>query len=445
MSSKLKSSSSSRSRVIPIDNPSLISKRSSRPSGNPSIVDPRFNYSSRVPEARDHHAIPSKRSRIDDQDALAYSHKYKEAKLKVKAAQDSYQIIQEQLDNAHRLISRLKTRNQLLLLELKTDRPPRPVSSTSTKSSSNKAPVIDKDGYVVPSNPKSKSGHLETSKSGGSSQVADPNLPRRSRRDLTVARRVQPVPKDDDGNYILPVNIGILTVVNLGTIEYKNPKFHNDRYIWPVGYTVKRYYNSTIHSDKQACYTASIANDNGNPCFQIIADDNPEPIYGITATGAWTSVVRMANKIRRRDHSNSASGPDYFGFSHPTIAKMIQDLPNAQLCQKYNWQDFEMMNPKHVPTRKWHVPPADDIVPKAPSKSPSSQDISNENSSSLPDRSSRPSHPMDVDRLLSESDSRSSSSGHDGTVPRSGYTGPSGNFSDREGSSPISEDFAAVI
>ncbi|KAJ9053335.1 hypothetical protein DSO57_1025140 [Entomophthora muscae] len=103
-------------------------------------------------------------------------------------------------------------------------------------------------------------------------------LSRRSRRDLTQARRVQPVPQDETGKYILPVNIGILTVVSLGTIEHENPKFHNDRYIWPVGYTVKRYYNSTVHADKQACYTASIVNDNGSPCFQIIADDSPEPI-----------------------------------------------------------------------------------------------------------------------------------------------------------------------
>ncbi|KAJ9053334.1 hypothetical protein DSO57_1025139 [Entomophthora muscae] len=41
---------------------------------------------------------------------------------------------------------------------------------------------------------------------------------------------------------------------------------------------------------------------------------------------------------------------------------MIQDLPNSRRCHKYNWQDFEMMDPKHVPTRKWHVPPADDSV-----------------------------------------------------------------------------------
>jgi hypothetical protein len=52
-------------------------------------------------------------------------------------------------------------------------------------------------------------------------------------------------------------------------------------------------------------------------------------------------VVKTANMIRRRDHSNSASGPDYFGFSNATIAKLIQDLPNADKCKTYVMQLFE--------------------------------------------------------------------------------------------------------
>jgi len=42
--------------------------------------------------------------------------------------------------------------------------------------------------------------------------------------------------------------------------------------------------------------------------------------------------------MRNKDHSNSASGPDYFGFTSSTIAKLIQDLPNADKCKNYRWQ-----------------------------------------------------------------------------------------------------------
>ncbi|CAG8449918.1 10833_t:CDS:2 [Racocetra fulgida] len=137
---------------------------------------------------------------------------------------------------------------------------------------------------------------------------------RASKRPLNAkTMKVQHVEKDDDGKYKLPVQIGILTVLNLGTVVYERDTFHNERYIWPVGY----------------------------------ADQPDKPIIANTATGAWTSVVREANAIRHRDHSNSASGPDYFGFSQATIRKMIQDLPNANKCKNYVEQHFEVMKTRN--------------------------------------------------------------------------------------------------
>lgn len=54
--------------------------------------------------------------------------------------------------------------------------------------------------------------------------------------------------------------------------------------------------------------------------------------------------MKTANQIRKREHSNSASGPDYFGFSNATVAKMIQDLPNVDKCTSYIIQRFEEPN-----------------------------------------------------------------------------------------------------
>lgn len=53
-------------------------------------------------------------------------------------------------------------------------------------------------------------------------------------------RRVQPIDRDVHGNPKLPQQIGVLTVLNLGTIVTDRPTFHNERYIFPVGYTVSR-------------------------------------------------------------------------------------------------------------------------------------------------------------------------------------------------------------
>ncbi|KAJ2594246.1 hypothetical protein H4R99_005881 [Coemansia sp. RSA 1722] len=162
-------------------------------------------------------------------------------------------------------------------------------------------------------------------------------------------RSVQPVPRDKDGNYEMPVQVGILTVLNLGKIVWDQDSYHNERYIWPVGYTVQREYYSMKDPDQQVIYTCWITDGGDAPLFHVEAEDMVgSPIAAPTATGAWTTVLRAVNQIRQREHSNSASGPDYFGFSHPTIAKMIQDLPGADRCRSYIMQHFVEMKDRHV-------------------------------------------------------------------------------------------------
>ena len=48
------------------------------------------------------------------------------------------------------------------------------------------------------------------------------------------------VPRDKNGKPMLPLNVGIMTVVNLGEVCMRE-HFHTERYIFPVGYEVTRY------------------------------------------------------------------------------------------------------------------------------------------------------------------------------------------------------------
>ena len=48
------------------------------------------------------------------------------------------------------------------------------------------------------------------------------------------------VPRDKNHNPMLPLNVGIMTVLNLGTICMRE-HFHTERYIFPIGYEVTRY------------------------------------------------------------------------------------------------------------------------------------------------------------------------------------------------------------
>ncbi|KAF9190902.1 hypothetical protein BGZ49_003591 [Haplosporangium sp. Z 27] len=164
----------------------------------------------------------------------------------------------------------------------------------------------------------------------------------KQRPGLSKIRKVQALERDEAGNIKLPVTVGIITILSIGHVVHDREAFHNDRYIWPVGYKMSRSYNSMIDPNSQTTYTCSVIDDGEAPKFQIDAEDQPgKPIIAGTATGAWTHVVKAANAIRKRDHSNSASGPDYYGFSNATIAKMIQDLPGVEKCQSYVMQRFE--------------------------------------------------------------------------------------------------------
>lgn len=44
---------------------------------------------------------------------------------------------------------------------------------------------------------------------------------------------------------------------------------------------------------------------------------------------------------RDKQASNAGSGPEFFGFSHPTILNLIQNLPEAEKCSKFKRMSFE--------------------------------------------------------------------------------------------------------
>lgn len=68
---------------------------------------------------------------------------------------------------------------------------------------------------------------------------------RRKKRDTKPpnANDIRPfieVEKNEDGEYILPAEVDSWTVLSLGTVVWDRAAFHNQRYIYPVGYRVKK-------------------------------------------------------------------------------------------------------------------------------------------------------------------------------------------------------------
>ncbi|KAG5456282.1 MAG: hypothetical protein BJ554DRAFT_4016, partial [Olpidium bornovanus] len=187
-------------------------------------------------------------------------------------------------------------------------------------------------------------GHRGRSRDLASPATPGRRKPRRThkRRVAEGARRVFDYPRDPvTGGPALPLQLGsITTVISLGRIPDDPEGFHNDRYIWPVGYKIVRYFASmyarwhdssrpvgvflvqrlTLLSGRFVVYpVCSIEEDhvNGGPLFSIEAEDNlnAPPVVAATASGVWSLVLKESNAVRRKAGFNSVSGPEYYGLS----------------------------------------------------------------------------------------------------------------------------------
>ena len=82
-------------------------------------------------------------------------------------------------------------------------------------------------------------------------QIQQPTAPQQDQHRVVKAKRLKShtvttksfsipmVPRDRTGKPMLPLNVGIMTVINLGTVCMRD-HFHTERYIFPVGYEVTR-------------------------------------------------------------------------------------------------------------------------------------------------------------------------------------------------------------
>jgi hypothetical protein len=66
-----------------------------------------------------------------------------------------------------------------------------------------------------------------------------------------LIKKYTPVPVDEQGRPIFPINLRGLTIHSLGKVVWDRPKFHAKRYIWPVGFKSSRTYSSMTELDKK--------------------------------------------------------------------------------------------------------------------------------------------------------------------------------------------------
>ena len=129
-------------------------------------------------------------------------------------------------------------------------------SSSSSLSNTSQQHMIHQPGSIpviyTPSNKKRKKNPANIMSSNTTSSTTTNNTnpthtsantkssQPQSQQVSTAVRTYYDVDRDANGNYALPVEIDSWTVVDLGTIVYDRPAYHNQRYIYPVNYTVRK-------------------------------------------------------------------------------------------------------------------------------------------------------------------------------------------------------------
>lgn len=154
---------------------------------------------------------------------------------------------------------------------------------------------------------------------------------------------VQPIPLDNSGRPIFPIDLGRLTIHSLGEVVSDRPEFHSEEAIFPVGYVTTRIYGSLKDPTIRCIYTNKISDDNGLPRFEIACDDGSPPIVGDTPDVCHSLLLQQINDaLSLNVVSTRPRGNEFFGLTHPTALHLLQSSPGTRKCTNYKWTRFEI-------------------------------------------------------------------------------------------------------
>lgn len=196
---------------------------------------------------------------------------------------------------------------------------------------------------------KSKHVRFEGNDAGEGEEATETSLgPTAMKRRMSKGDESVEVKRSADGKVEMPLHFVSITVTSLGEIVHTGEKFHSRRYIFPLGYTSKRSYYSLKDPTKRCEYTQEVImnpKQPNEPLFRLTCEDDPlNPILSSTPSGVWSEVLERIKPQREaivgRTLHSTISGPEQFGFSHPIIHALIEELPNSDKCANYDSNAF---------------------------------------------------------------------------------------------------------
>lgn len=167
--------------------------------------------------------------------------------------------------------------------------------------------------------------------------------PRRPSIKSNKKKFVQPIPLDNNGRPIFPIELGRLTIHSLGEVVFDRQEFHSEDAIYPVGYVSTRIYGSLKNPTVKCVYTCKISDDGETPIFEIACDDESPSIVGDTPDICHTLLLQKINdSLSLNVVSTRPRGNEFFGLTHPTVLHLLQSSPGTRKCINYKWTRFEI-------------------------------------------------------------------------------------------------------
>jgi hypothetical protein len=198
-------------------------------------------------------------------------------------------------------------------------------------------------------------------------------LKRRSAKHQTFLSRWSP------SQYDVIFRVGALSILNKGEIVYQTPRYHTQHHLYPLGFLSTRLFWSYKHPGTRTCYRFSIISQEQvdqlgtavvevedlkdlyvvskleRPVFTLHVLDDQKQVYISSHPQLLLSMVlnhfpeamkRHAVRPRNEYDEIMVAGlyaGGFFGYGHHGVVPLLEKLPNAVLCQNYEFVNPELI------------------------------------------------------------------------------------------------------
>jgi len=143
------------------------------------------------------------------------------------------------------------------------------------------------------------------------------------------------------------LRVGSLTFLSVGQLlPHQLHTFHNEEYIYPIGYKILRYYWSMRNVNKRCNYYCFIQEKENKPefCIEVVETGHENVTYtDSTCRDVWMKVLTQIEDLRKEAKCTKVFpdfiiGEDLFGLTEPNIIKVLESLPGIESLTDYTFK-----------------------------------------------------------------------------------------------------------